>query len=127
MNLACEDLLCQLVHQFPLHQALDRPGAISRIVTALDHPVFELLAELDSDTFLGKLVLKLAHLDMEDVPDVVPGQRIKHDDLVNPVEELRPDSHLQNVHDLALALFKHLTPLGYRPHFLGRIGAGSAN
>ena len=45
---------------------------------------------------------------MENLPDVSPGQRVEHDDLVYPVQELRPDGLLEHIHQLPLALVQHL-------------------
>ena len=43
--MAIEDGLGQEVHQFLLHEALDRTGAIGRLVTLCAHILFKFLCE----------------------------------------------------------------------------------
>ena len=59
--------------------------------------------ELDRYTLVGEPVLELPHLDVEDLTDVVLGQRIKHDDLIDSVQELRSYRGLEHV----MTLFLH--------------------
>ena len=68
------------------------------------------------------MILKLLHLDVQDVPYVVLGQRVEHYDLIDPVQELRTDGHLQDFRHLLLAFIQKLAPPGYGLHLLGRIG-----
>ena len=118
-----KDGLGKLVDKLTLHQPLDRTGTVSRIVAACHHVILESLCELDGDTFLGEPVLKLLHLDMKNITDVILSQRIEHYDLIDSVQELRPYRSLEHVHHLLLTLVQKLTSCGDRPHLLGRINA----
>ena len=51
---------------------------------------------------------------MENLFDVGLSKRIEHDNLVDPVEELRSDCHFQDIHHFLLALGEHLPALSKR-------------
>ena len=59
---------------------------------------------------------------MEDVTDVVPGQRFEHYDLIDSVEELRPDDGLEFIDHLVPALVEHVPATGDGLHLLCRVG-----
>ena len=99
-----QDGFRQEVHQFALHQPLDRTGAVGRLVAVLDHVVLEGRGEDHRDAVLGQLVTQVFHLDVEDVADIGLGERVEHDDLVDSVQELRTDRLLEDVQHLVAAL-----------------------
>ena len=105
--MSVENCLGEQVHQFFLHEALDRTGAVCRFIALRAHIVLKLLCELKSDTILRKLLLKIGYLHSENITDIGLRQRLKHDHLVNSVEELRTHGPLQNLKNLIPALVKY--------------------
>ena len=50
-----------------------------------------LRSEFDRDAPIRQTVLQAAQLDLHDPLELLFGERLEHDDLIDPVEELRPE------------------------------------
>ena len=110
----------QEIDKFTLHHSLHRTRTECRIVTLLGHIVLERLSEFNLDTVRRKLVLKVLHLYMKNVADIILGKRLEHYDLIDTVQEFRPYGLTQEFKYLALALFQHLGSLSHVSSLLCR-------
>ena len=92
------------VHELTLHQTLDRPGSVCRVVTLFRHIVLESLGEGYGDSVSGELLFQVIHLQMQDFPDILLRERFEHYDLVYTVQEFRPYRALEHIDDFLTAL-----------------------
>ncbi len=74
-----------------LDRALERPGAVHRIVADPAEPGAGAIGQLDPDLAVVEQLLEPADLDVDDRPHVAGRQPVEQDDLVQPVEEFRPE------------------------------------
>ena len=105
--MSVENCLGEQVHQFFLHEALDRSRSVCRLVTLGAHVVLKLLCELKSDTILRKLLLKICDLHPENITDIGLRQRLEHNHLIDSIEELRTHGPLQHLQNLVPALIQN--------------------
>jgi hypothetical protein len=102
---------------------LERAGAKGRVVARADQHVVRLaaVAQLDGDLeragAKGRVVActsrslaaqpLMAQLDLDDLPQLLPAQRVEDHDLVHPVQELRAEVLAQHLAHAALHLLVH--------------------
>src|SRR5712692_489985 len=96
---------------------LDRPPqlarSVGRVVSPLDEQVQRRPRGLELDALVRELLVDAVDHQLDDGGDVLPAERMEHDDVVDPVDELRPESPLQLVEDLLLhPLVGRLVTLG---------------
>src|SRR5215468_634121 len=100
-----------------LHVLLDRAtelaGSVRGVVPLLDEEIEGGRRRLQLDALVPELLVDARHHELHDGRDVLPRERVKHDDVVDAVDELGPERPLHLVHDLFLhALVRRLFPLG---------------
>ena len=105
-RVALAELALQHAHRQRVeHPALDgplqRPRAIRRVVALCDQHVLRPVGQLDVDLAILEPLHEAAQLDVDDLPHLLARQRVEEDDLVDAVEELRPEVLAQRVHHLA--------------------------
>src|ERR1700730_16955295 len=100
LDTAFEDQRRQRVLQAALDHPLERPGAIDRIVAAVGQPLHRPAVEVESDLATGQELAQLSELDVDDVRHVSPAQPVEQQDLVEPVEKLRPEGAAYLLHHL---------------------------
>src|ERR1700675_2007353 len=85
---------------------LDRPPQLARpvgrVVSPLDEQVQRRPGGLELDALVRQLLVDAADHELHDRGDMLPGKGMEHDDVVDPVDELRPEHALQLVQDLLL-------------------------
>ena len=102
--MSVENCLGEQVHQFFLHEALDRTGSVCRLVTLRAHIVLKFLCELKGYTILREFLPKICDLHSENITNIGLRQRLEHDHLIDSIEELRTHSPLQHLQNLVPAL-----------------------
>ena len=113
MDMTIEDGLGEEVDKFLLHESLDRTGTVCRLIALRAHVVLEVGSEFQCDTILRELLLKITHLHLENLTDIGLGERLKHDHLIDSVEELRTDCALEDIEDLVAALLQQNVSLRF--------------
>src|SRR3989440_5527882 len=97
-ELAADDGFRQRVLDVLLDGPAKLPGAVRGIVALLDQGVFRRRREDQFDALLGELLVDARDHQSHDGLDVRLGQRMEHDDVVDPVHELRPERALHLFH-----------------------------
>src|SRR5699024_8266149 len=87
-----------------LQAAAQGARAVERVVAALDYEVLGSVGELQRERLVRKALFEALDHDVDDAAQVLARQGLEHDDLVQPVEELRPERALELAHDLGLRL-----------------------
>ncbi|GIX64344.1 63 kDa protein [Babesia caballi] len=95
-----------------LNRALYRPRAVRRVVAQLRNVQQRLVVDGELDVLLRKPVSQLAELNADDALELVLGERVKDDELVQPVEELRREGLPHRLHHLVLHLGLLVRALG---------------
>ena len=90
-DLAGQDLVGQRVLHLALDDALQRPRAVDRVVALVGQPGARRLVEVERDLAILEQLLQPRELDVDDLRHVAPLQAVEQDDVVEPVEELRPE------------------------------------
>src|SRR5512132_1899090 len=91
VELAGEELDRERVLELPLEQPPKRPRAERGIVALAGEQVVRPVGELEGEFALGEPCRESAHLDVDDLPKVLARERLEHDDLIDPIDELRPE------------------------------------
>ena len=102
-NSPCEHAHRQRVEHPPLDRPLQRPRAVGRIVALGDQQILGAVGQLDVDLAILEPLHQAAQLDVDDRPHLLAAERVEEDDLVDPVEELRPEVRAQRLDDLRAA------------------------
>src|SRR5690554_6988135 len=74
-------------------------------------------SHLNPQPALGQALLQPGHLDPGDLADLLLAQRVEHDDVVEPVDELRAEVRLHHPHRSE----EHTSELQSRPHLVCRL------
>jgi len=90
-HFARQQLAAQCGFQFALDHAPQRTRAVDRIVAALGEVVARLVRQFDFDLALGQPFAQPAHLNIDDLAQLILCQRMEHHNLVDAVEELGPE------------------------------------
>ena len=62
--------------------------------------------KLEGEFALGEPRRQAAHLDVDDLPKVLARERLEHDDLIDPVDELRPEVRADILEDRVTTLVR---------------------
>ena len=98
MDLAGQQHTGQLVAHFGLYQAAQRTSAISRVVTGVGQPFASRVGDVQRDAAIGQTLGHASHLDIHDAAKLLARKRVEHDDVVQTVQELRLEVHVDSVH-----------------------------
>src|SRR6185312_10498096 len=96
---------------FLLDQAFQRPGPELRIEPIFRQVIDGIVAEMEADTPFCYQPLQAFQLYPDDPPDLAPEQRLKKNDLIDPIEEFRSYGLSQQVHHFQLGPVHHLRPV----------------
>src|SRR5207248_6711184 len=92
--LALEQRQRELVDQLLLDHALERARAEGRVVAQVADQRLRVVGQLDLDAALGDALGDLAQLQLDDLLDLFPRERVELDDLVQAVDELRLEARV---------------------------------
>jgi hypothetical protein len=87
----------QRVLDHPLDRTLERPGAVRGIPTGLRHDLLRSVRQLDRDPTGLEPVTQTLELEIDDVRQLVTCEGLELDDLVDAVQELRPEELAQRL------------------------------
>ena len=90
-----EDRQRQLVDQALLDHPLERPGAVRRVVAQVAEQRPRRVGQLDLDVALADPLDQALDLQVDDLADLLAGQRLELDDVVEAVDELGPEVGLE--------------------------------
>ena len=94
--------------QFVLHGILyespDRTRTIDRIKARLSDIRLDIIAPLKSVSAPLNTLCQNPELDMDNLPDLILSKRIEDHDLIDPVDELRPERMPYDIQDLLLRM-----------------------
>jgi hypothetical protein len=107
-----DDLLGHGVLDELLDGALQWAGTELLVVALLGQEVLGLVGELQVVAQLGDALVQVAQFDVDDLVDVLPLQRVEHDDVIDAVEELRSEGLLQRLLDDAAVVSSCAVALG---------------
>jgi hypothetical protein len=99
-DVAEQDLLGQRVLQFLLDHALQRPRAIGRIVALVGQPVDRVLGSRSSAILRSSSSFSSRFSWISTIGPCPAAQPVEQDDLVDAVEELRPEVRPHHAHHL---------------------------
>src|SRR6185312_1251277 len=103
-ELAAQNPLRQRVLHLLLDGTLQRPGAVHRVEPGLAEQVARLVIERELDVPFEQALAQVLELDVDDAADLLHAERAEHDDVVDAVDELRPEVLLHDLHDGRLHL-----------------------
>src|SRR5688572_8618533 len=107
-ELALEHPQRQRIENAALDGALERAGPVHRIVTFGDDELARRFGQLDMDLAILEPLQQAAELNVDDLLHMIEPERVEEDDLVNPVDEFRPEVLAQRLRDLPLHTFVQL-------------------
>src|SRR5690606_40259751 len=90
-ELCAQDPLGQRILDLLLDRPLQRPRTIDRVVARLRQPIERRVLELEANIPVRETAAQVLELDVDDPPDVLRLERVEHDDVVDPVDELRTE------------------------------------
>src|SRR5688500_9030685 len=102
-EVAHENPLAERILDVALDGPLQRAGPIVLVIAVLDQELYRRRGELD---LVAQPPLYLAQEDGDDLRDVVLGERVEHDDIVEPVQELRIEDLVHLLLDRVLHLLE---------------------
>src|SRR5690349_8709659 len=97
-KLTPEDGRGQWVLNLLLDRAFERPCPIDRIVPRFTEEVPSLVVERELDIALEETLAQIAQLNVHDRADLLIAERLEHHDVVDPVDEFRPEGLLDDLH-----------------------------
>ena len=89
-----------------LEEAAQRPGAVEGVVPVVDDVGLGSGGEFHLQLLVGQAAVQAAQEKVHDGGDVLLGEGLVVDDLVQPVEELRPEGALEQLVHLVPGTFK---------------------
>ena len=98
-QLHCESVLNNLLNGPP-----ERPGTVDRTVAHLSNILLGPLRQFDRQVLFRQSFLEQGDLDIDDPVDIADRQRPEDDDIVDPVQEFRPEGVAQGSMDFDPAL-----------------------
>src|SRR5262245_54399206 len=103
-EIAAQDTLCERILQLLLDRALQRPRPVDGIEARLREAVARSGIELEADLALAQASLQVLELDIDDLANVLLLERVKHDDVVDAIDELRAEALADDLHDFGFHL-----------------------
>src|SRR5262249_30985145 len=100
-ELALQDPLRQRALDLLLDGALQRPRPIHRIEAGFPQEVARRVIERQLHVALGQALAQVEQLDVDDGADLARAERVEHHDVVDAVDELRPETLLHDLHHCA--------------------------
>src|SRR3546814_3871677 len=122
-HIATQDHVSELVLQIFLHGPLQWSRAINRIVAYAAEPCSCAIGQVQRDLAVLEQVLNAADLNVHDGPHVLSSQAVEQYDLIQAVEELRPEMGTDNLHYLRFHIL-HLLPFRHIGEILAAQIAG---
>src|SRR3954451_18022086 len=101
-EVAPQDALSEWVLELLLDRPLERPRAVDRVEPSLGKPIARRRLEHEPDVAIGEPSVQVRELNVDDLADVLRLERMEHDHVVDPVDELRPEMLADDVHHLRL-------------------------
>ena len=98
MDLAGQQHAGQLVANFGLHQATQRTSAIGRVVAGVGQPLASRIGDVQRDATVGQALGHALDLDIHDAAKLLARERVEHDNIVQTVQELRLEVHVDRIH-----------------------------
>src|SRR3546814_4711298 len=105
------DHVSERVLQIFLHGPLQWSRAINRIVADAAEPCSCAIGQVQRDLAVLEQVLNAADLNVHDGPHVLSSQAVEQYDLVQAVEELRPEMGTDNLHYMRFHIDRKSTRL----------------
>ena len=102
MHIAGQQHLGQLVADGLLHQAAQRPGPVERVEATLGQPLLRRQRHLQRQPALSEPLVQLGQLDVDDRHQLLGIERVEHDHVVEPVDELGFERRPYRRHHLLL-------------------------
>ena len=96
---AREDVLGETVLEIALDCALERPGAVGRVVADIGQEVFGRIRDFELHVTIGEALREDTELNVDDVAQLRAVEPMEDDCLVEPIEELRSERVAQVFHD----------------------------
>src|SRR4051794_26845559 len=97
-----QDFVGERILDVALDRAAQRAGAHRRVPALLDQQVLGLVGQLELQFVLGHLDADAADHQVDDLLDLVLGELVEDDHLVDPVEELGAEDFFEIAHDPVL-------------------------
>lgn len=111
MYITGKDLLgCQCLHVI-LEITLQRTCTVNRIITVVHYHLFGSICKLQGKLLVSQTVTELFDHKIYDLANVILGQRLEHDDLIQTVQKLRTEVATKVIHNLLLCLRLDVTLL----------------
>src|SRR5665213_3693799 len=98
MELAGQDLPGQRILEVADQRPLEGARPVLRVVPLVGQEGAGLGRQLEVEIAFAQQLAEPSQLEVDDAVDLVPTKRVKDDDVVEPVEELRPEGAAQLVH-----------------------------
>src|SRR5690349_5744666 len=99
-NLAREQFPPDRGFELALDHPPERPRTVDRVVAMLGEVVARLIGQFELDLALFEALAQPLDLNIDDLAQLFLVQRMEHDDLVDAVQELRPEMLPQRLHRL---------------------------
>jgi len=99
-KLSLENRQCKRVEDPALDGPLERPRTVDRIVSFLDDEVTRFVGQLDPELPLFQAAEQRRQLNVDDLADLGPPERVEEDDVVDAVQELGLEMLAQRVQQL---------------------------
>src|SRR5262245_48454731 len=93
MKASAQQLVCQRIFDAALDRALQRPRTIHRVITLLGQSLERLLAQLEAEVLLLQPRTQRSQLNFRNSRHVLAAERMKHDDVVDPIQKLGSKMH----------------------------------
>src|SRR6266511_314732 len=94
MQVSAQDLFGKRIFQVTLDRTAHRARAINWVVTLLDEEILRFFVELDLDILSLQSIHDLPHFEIQDQDQVRLVQGAEDNDIIQAVQELRPESLL---------------------------------
>src|SRR5262245_9858072 len=100
VQVASDEFFGQRILDIPLNRPAQRPRPVRTVLAGdLDNPVHHLWRKHDAELAIDEVVVELGDEQPHDSPQVVVGQRLEDDDLVDAVDELGVERALDLTQD----------------------------
>src|SRR3954469_5423799 len=90
-EVALEEPQRERVFHEPLDRALEGARAVGRVPAGVGEMLLRGVGQLEGQAPLCQPLAEPRQLEVDDLADLLPGERPELDDLVDPVQELRPE------------------------------------